>query len=203
MRKIFNHQVCAALALALVLPAGAAPAATDPSDAAMESIRPEAIRAHMNFLADDLLEGRGANSRGYEISARYMATEFESMGLVPAGDAGTYLQNVPLRSVRPDEPNTTMSVIRNGKTETLVFRKDFLAAGDPARKETSVEAPVMYVGFGVTAPELNYDDYRASTPRARSSRWCSKRPISNPRSKPTTPRSNRKSPTPPHTALWA
>jgi hypothetical protein len=141
MRKIFNHQVCAALALALVLPAGAAPAATDPSDAAMESIRPEAIRAHMNFLADDLLEGRGANSRGYEISARYMATEFESMGLVPAGDAGTYLQNVPLRSVWPDEPNTTMSVIRNGKTETLVFRKDFLAAGDPARKETSVEAP--------------------------------------------------------------
>jgi hypothetical protein len=160
MRKLFNHPVCAALALALALPAGAAPAATDPSDAAMESIRPEAIRAHMNFLADDLLEGRGANSRGYEISARYMATEFESMGLAPAGDAGTYLQNVPLRSVRPDEPNTTMSLIRNGKAETLVFRKDFLAPGDPARKETSVEAPVIYVGFGVTAPELSYDDYK-------------------------------------------
>jgi hypothetical protein len=160
MRKPFNHLVCAAVALALALPAGAAPAATDPSDAAMESIRPEAIRAHMNFLADDLLEGRGANSRGYEISARYMATEFESMGLTPAGDAGTYLQNVPLRSIRPDEPNTTMSVIRNGKGETLVFRKDFLAAGDPVRKETSVEAPVIYVGFGVTAPELSYDDYK-------------------------------------------
>jgi hypothetical protein len=160
MRKLFNHLVCAAVALALALPAGAAPAAADPSDAAMESIRPEAIRAHMNFLADDLLEGRGANSRGYEISARYMATEFESMGLSPAGDAGTYLQNVPLRSVRPDEPNTSMSILRNGKTETLVFRKDFLAAGDPARKETSVEAPVIYVGFGVTAPDLNYDDYK-------------------------------------------
>jgi len=160
MRKPFNHLVCAAVALALALPAGAAPAASDPSDAAMESIRPEAIRAHMNFLADDLLEGRGANSRGYEISARYMATEFESMGLAPAGDAGTYLQNVPLRSIRPDESNTSMSVARNGKAETLVFRKDFLAAGDPARKETSVEAPVIYVGFGVTAPELNYDDYK-------------------------------------------
>ena len=114
----------------------------------------------MNFLADDLLEGRGANSRGYEIAARYMATEFESMGLAPAGDAGTYLQNVPLRSVRPDEANTTMSLVRNGKSEALVFRKDFLAAGDPARKETSVEAPVVYVGFGVTAPEQNYDDYK-------------------------------------------
>jgi hypothetical protein len=51
-------------------------------------------------------------------------------------------------------------VIRNGKAETLLFRKDFIAAGDPARKETSVEAPVIYVGFGVTAPELNYDDYK-------------------------------------------
>jgi len=160
MLKFFKHLVCAALALALALPAGAAQASADPPEAAMESIRPEAIRAHMNFLADDLLEGRGTDSRGYEIAAKYMATEFESMGLTPAGDAGTYLQNVPLRSVRPDEPNTTLSLIRNGKPETLVFRKDFLAQGDPARKETSVEAPVVYVGFGVTAPEQNYDDYK-------------------------------------------
>ena len=160
MLTIFKHLVCAALAFALVPPARAAEASADPSEAAMQSIRPEAIRAHMNFLADDLLEGRGANSRGYEIAARYMATEFESMGLAPAGDAGTYLQNVPLRSVRPEEPNTSISLIRNGKSETLVFRKDFLTPGDPARKETSVEAPVIYVGFGVTAPELNYDDYK-------------------------------------------
>ena len=160
MLKLIKHLVCVSLVLALPLSAGVAQATSDPSEAAMESIRPEAIRAHMDFLADDLLEGRGTNSRGYEISARYMATEFESMGLTPAGDAGTYLQNVPLRSVRPDEPNITLSVIRNGKAETLVFRKDFLAAGDPARKETSVEAPVVYVGFGVTAPELNYDDYK-------------------------------------------
>ena len=160
MLNLFKHVVCIALAAGLALPVGAAQPASDPSEAAMESIRPEAIRAHMNFLADDLLEGRGTNSRGYEISARYMATEFESMGLTPAGDAGTYLQNVPLRSVRPDEPNTTMSVIHKGKVETLVFGRDFLAVGDPTRKETSVEAPVIYVGFGVTAPEQNYDDYK-------------------------------------------
>jgi hypothetical protein len=90
MLKIFKHLACAVLALTLALPVGAAPATADPSEAAMESIRPEAIRAHMNFLADDLLEGRGTNSRGYEIAAKYMATEFESMGLGPAGEAGTY-----------------------------------------------------------------------------------------------------------------
>jgi len=159
MLNLFKHLVCAVLALALSFPAVASQASLDPSDAAMESIRPEAIRAHMNFLADDLLEGRGANSRGYEISARYMATEFESMGLTPAGNGGSYLQTVPLRSVRPDERRTTFSIVRSGKMETLVFRKDFYAAGDPAREETSVEAPVVYVGFGVTAPEQNYDDY--------------------------------------------
>jgi len=160
MLKLVRYLLCAALVFTLALPAAVVQASTDPSDAGMESIRPEAIRAHMSFLADDLLEGRGANSRGYEIAAKYMSTEFESVGLAPAGDLGTYLQKVPLRSVRPDEPNTTMSLIRNGKSETLVFRQDFLAAGDPARKETSVEAPVVYVGFGVTAPEQNYDDYK-------------------------------------------
>jgi hypothetical protein len=167
MLDLFKHLVCAVLALALAFPAGAVQASSDPSDSAMESIRPEAIRAHMNFLADDLLEGRGTNSRGYEIAARYMATEFESMGLTPAGDAATYLQTVPLRSVRPDEPKSTLSIVRNGNVETLVFRKDFYASGDPARKETSVEAPVVYVGFGVTAPEQNYDDYKGIDARGK------------------------------------
>ena len=63
MLNRFQHFVCSALVLAVAFPAGVARASTDPSDVAMESIRPEAIRAHMNFLADGLLEGRGANSR--------------------------------------------------------------------------------------------------------------------------------------------
>jgi hypothetical protein len=63
---LFKHLVCAALALTLALPAGVAQASADPSEAAMQSIRPEAIRSHMNFLADDLLEGRGTDSRGYD-----------------------------------------------------------------------------------------------------------------------------------------
>ena len=62
------------------------------------NIQPYAIRAHMSFLADDLLEGRATGSRGYEIAAKYMASQFEALGLKPAGDHGTYFQNVPLRS---------------------------------------------------------------------------------------------------------
>ena len=144
---------------ALLLGAATAFGGRDAADEAAASIRPEAIRADMCFLADDLLEGRGTGTRGHEIAAKFMASEFEAMGLEPAGENGTYFQTVPLRSIRVDEGRTTMSLARGGKEQSLLFREDFVTAGDPGRTETSVEAPVVYVGFGVTAPDGNYDDY--------------------------------------------
>ena len=131
----------------------------DAADEASTTIRPEAIRADMRFLADDLLEGRGTGTRGHEIAAKFIASQFEAMGLEPAGQDGTYFQNVPLRSMRPGEAYTTLSMVRGGKEQTLTFRQDFIAEADAGRTETSVEAPVVYVGFGVTAPEQAYDDY--------------------------------------------
>lgn len=131
----------------------------DGADEAAATIRPEAIRADMRFLADDLLEGRGTGTRGHEIAAKFMASEFEAMGLEPAGENGTYFQSVPLRSIRPDAGRTTMSIVRGEKQQELLFGQDFLTAGDPGRTETSVEAPVVYAGFAVTAPESSYDDY--------------------------------------------
>lgn len=134
-------------------------AGPDPADDASQAIRPEAIRAHMRFLADDLLEGRATGTRGHEIAARYMASEFEAMGLEPAGDNRTYFQRVPLRWIRPDEQRTELAFVREGKEQALVFRQDFVTYGDPGRTDTSIAAPVVYVGFGVTAPEQSYDDY--------------------------------------------
>ena len=66
----------------------------------MATIRPEAMRAHVEFLADDLLEGRGNGTEGYEIAARYVAAQFAQLGLEPAGDGETYLQAVPMRAAR-------------------------------------------------------------------------------------------------------
>jgi Peptidase family M28/PA domain len=132
----------------------------DAADAAMATIRPEAIRADMRFLADDLLEGRGTGTRGHEIAAKFMASQFEALGLQPAGENGTYFQSVPLRSARTDEAKTTLTLMRGGKEETLAFRKDYVTSGDPGRVESSVEAPVVFVGDGVTAPEQGYDDYK-------------------------------------------
>jgi Zn-dependent M28 family amino/carboxypeptidase len=140
--------------------AGGLGVGADKADEAMATIRPEAIRADMRFLSDDLLEGRGTGSRGHEIAAKYMAAQFEQMGLQPWGDAGTYFQNVPFRASRPDAEKTTLTLVRGGKEEKFEFRKDFITRGDPGRTESSVEAEVVFVGDGVTAPEQGYDDYK-------------------------------------------
>lgn len=135
--------------------------ASDPAEQAMNAIRPEAIRAGIRFLSDDALEGRGTGTRGYNIAAEYMASQFESLGLQPAGDNGTYFQAVPLRSSKPDETKTVLTLTHAGKAaETLVFRKDYISSGDPVRAETYIDAPVVFVGGGVTAPEQGYDDYK-------------------------------------------
>jgi hypothetical protein len=139
-------------------PAAGDPAAGDPADQAMASIHAEAIRADMRFLADDMLEGRGIETQGYGVAARYMASQFEALGLQPAGSAG-YLQNVSLRSSRIDESKAMLSWVRAGVPETLTLRQDYIPSVDPLRSETSVEAPVVFVGFGVTAKDQHYDDY--------------------------------------------
>ena len=165
MPKVFETLLC--VGLTLLLPFEQLPAAEDEADAAMRSIPPEAIRGTMRFLADDALEGRGTATRGHEIAAKYMAAQFESLGLAPAGDDSTYFQRVPLRSTRADVANSTVTVIRDGKEEKLVWGKDFAQTGDAGRSEVSVEAPVVYVGFGVTAPDQNYDDYKGIDVRGK------------------------------------
>jgi hypothetical protein len=152
--------LCVVILLALFARTCSVHANPDAADEAMNTIRPEAIRADMRFLSDDALEGRGTGTRGYEIAAKFMATQFESLGLQPAGDHGSYFQSVPLRLAKPDETKTTLVLSRSGKDETLAFRKDYISHGNPVLPETSVEAPVVFVGDGVTAPAQNYDDYQ-------------------------------------------
>lgn len=139
--------------------ASSTPAANDAADRAMATIRPEAIRADMRFLSDSLLEGRRTGTRGHEIAAKFMAAQFEAMGLDPGGDKGTYFQSVPFRGSHVDASQTTMSWTVAGKEEVLADKRDFLASSDPGRADVSVEAPVVFVGYGITAPELHHDDY--------------------------------------------
>src|ERR1700694_811749 len=160
--------LCAVIILLLFARTYSVHASPDAADEAMNAIRPEAICADMRFLSDDALEGRGTGTRGYDIAAKYMASQFESLGLQPAGDHGTFFQAVPLRSTRPDQGKTVFTLTHTGKAEeNLTFRKDYISYGDPVRAETSVEAPVVFVGDGVTAPEQGYDDYKGIDVRGK------------------------------------
>jgi Zn-dependent M28 family amino/carboxypeptidase len=122
-------------------------------------MRPEAIRAHMNFLSDDLLEGRGTGTRGYLIAAHYIASELEAMGLKPAGIQGEWFQPVKFRSTVLVPGQSSFSILRNGQEVPLKNGEDYATSGNPTSADVSVEAPLLFVGYGVTAPERKYDDY--------------------------------------------
>jgi hypothetical protein len=85
-----------------------------------------ALRANMRFLADDLLEGRGTGTRGQELAAKYVASEFEAFGLAPAGDKGSWFQNVPFREITVNPAACELSFTRLSKTTRLKWAEDFL-----------------------------------------------------------------------------
>jgi peptidase M28-like protein len=133
---------------------------------AAKVIRPEQIRAHIRFLADSLLQGRAPGTPGYDIAARYVATELEGMGLHPAV-SGNWFQPVPLEKAVTDAAASSLTLTVSGKEQKLVDAKDYVLSAwfaSPAGKgdskaESDVNAPVVFVGFGVTAPDQKYDDY--------------------------------------------
>jgi peptidase M28-like protein len=138
-----------------------------PPDQLLAKIRPEGIRADMRFLADDLLEGRGTGSHGYQLAALYIRTQFEQMGLKPAGDNGTYLQSVRLRKIELVRDQSSMKLNYGGSEKTLTMDRDFLMRGDPVSTNTTAQAPLVFVGYGVTAPDFQYDDYVGADVRGK------------------------------------
>jgi len=121
-------------------------------------ISADAIRTHVEFLADDLLEGRGAGSRGYDIAAAYVATQLRLYGLEPAGDDGTYLQHFDLVQGKAIEEEASLVLKRDGQSVALRVRDDFIPMDNPLVEDGALEAPLAFAGFGITAPELGFDD---------------------------------------------
>ena len=130
-----------------------------PPDELLQHITADGLRAHMAFLSDDLLEGRGTGTRGYQLAANYVRAQFEEMGLKPAGTNGSYFQNVRFRKIELLRDKSSVSIKNNGLSRTLTIEKDYVMAGDPLSTDTRVEGQVVFVGYGVSAPEFGYDDY--------------------------------------------
>ena len=112
--------------------------------------------SHVQFLADDKLQGRETGSEGYRQAAAYVAGEFERAGLKPAGSEG-YFQAVSFRSRSIVEEQSRLALVRQGKVEPLTLGEDayFSLRIDPAE---TLEAPIMFVGYGLSVPERKHDD---------------------------------------------
>ncbi len=122
-------------------------------------VDPRAIRAHVEFLADDLLEGRATGSRGFDIAARYVATQFELVGLEPGGVDGTWLQPVSLTEATRVIPAATAAIELDGQRTELVPGEDFIPGFGYFGSLAEVSGPLVFVGHAITAPELGYDDF--------------------------------------------
>src|ERR1700682_1571107 len=127
---------------------------------AVPAIDPEKIRAHVKFLASDLLEGRGTGQRGGDIAAEYIATQFELYGLKPAGDKGTYFQDVPMVGVKTLPDISFKLVPANGEPVTLKNLDDFVTNNESQAEAADIDAPIVFVGYGITALEYKWDDYK-------------------------------------------
>src|SRR5690349_358784 len=115
------------------------------------AIQPAHLEANLTFLSSDALEGRRSLERGSEVAIQWIASEFAKAGLKPAV-GGSYLQPVPLIEFTPDRELTTLTVKHGDHAET--FRGPDVSSTYP--HETSGSGEVVFAGFGITAPELNY-----------------------------------------------
>jgi len=128
--------------------------------AAAGSIDPEMIRAHVRFLSLDLLEGRGPGTRGAELAAEYIATEFALAGVEPGGDNGSYFQRVPLYAVHTVEDKTKFAFEpANGQQVDLAYGTEIVAKDQTGQSVADFDAPIVFVGYGIHAPEYHWDDY--------------------------------------------
>lgn len=135
----------------------------NPSDVATKAaalIDEGTIRAHIRFLADDLLEGRGPGTRGDDLTQLYVATQFQALGLEPAAADGSWQQPVALVGVKTHVPPTV--TFRNGDQEvTLKSVDDFMSTiGSPSASSEVKDAELVFVGYGIQAPEYKWDDYK-------------------------------------------
>jgi Zn-dependent M28 family amino/carboxypeptidase len=126
-----------------------------------------AIDAPLRYLSDDLLEGRGPGTRGSDLAIRYIAAEMEAMGLQPGAtdDAGqpSFLQKVPLVGYTSQLPATETFVATSSAASslTLSFPTDLVALAGVLDAKVGVDAPdIVFVGYGIVAPEYQWDDYK-------------------------------------------
>src|SRR5437588_7892526 len=125
---------------------------------ALEAITPDGLLAHIKVLASDEFEGRSPGTKGEDLSVTYIADQFKNIGLKPGNRDGTYTQEVPLAGIK-SEPRMSFAI--GGQTMGLKYPDDFVASSARLQPEIKIEkSDLVFVGYGVVAPEYGWDDYK-------------------------------------------
>jgi Zn-dependent M28 family amino/carboxypeptidase len=120
----------------------------------------EAVMAHVKVLASDEYEGRAPGTKGEDLTVAYIADQFRKVGLKPGNPDGTYVQKVPMVGITAD-PSASLVFRKGGLTQTLAFKDDVVAWTKRVEERVSIEAAdVVFVGYGIEAPEFQWDDYK-------------------------------------------
>ena len=129
------------------------------AEAAVVTADANALQSHLEFLASDALEGRDTGSRGHEIAAQYIAAQFKALNLEPAGDDGTYYQRIAFRRSTLVEGSAGMVVDTGDSLVELEYGEEFLTGPSSYTTESTVTAPVVFVGYGLVSEEFGLNDY--------------------------------------------
>ncbi|MCY1045401.1 M28 family metallopeptidase [Corallococcus sp. bb12-1] len=147
-----------ALSSTSAVAAGAA-SPTSQEKVAQQAITQDVLRAHVRFLASDLLEGRGPGTRGDALAREYIAAQFEELGLKPGAPDGSYLQRFDLMGIN-SHPGAMTFQAKSGRLE-LKTREDFIAVSGVQAPEAKLDASeLVFVGYGIVAPEYQWDDFK-------------------------------------------
>jgi Zn-dependent M28 family amino/carboxypeptidase len=150
--------ILATLAIAALCGCSSGPGA--PS-AALGSFSGERLLNHIRMLSSDEFEGRAPGSKGEQLTIKYMEDQFRAAGLEPGNPDGTYLQSVPLVGITPD-PAMKLALAGHGKTLEPKFPDDFVAWSKRVTETSTVDADLLFVGYGVQAPEFEWDDFKGA-----------------------------------------
>jgi Zn-dependent M28 family amino/carboxypeptidase len=155
--------VLLSLALVFVASASSADAQTDGS---ASRITTQEIDAHLRFLSSDLLEGRAPATRGGRIAEAYIATQLQAFGVKPGVGDSSYYQRVPIDVVKADP--ATIKVTASGKANAnLRFTDDVVVWPGSATDASSAHGELLFVGYGASAPEYRWDDFKGTDVRGK------------------------------------
>src|SRR6266702_3150242 len=135
-------------------------------DAALRSFSGDRLLAHIRILSSDEFEGRGPGSKGEQLTIQYLQDQLRGAGLEPGNTDGTYLQNVPLVGITPD-PQMKLTLTSHGHSLAPKFQSDFVAWTKRVVETSSADAGMIFVGYGVQAPEFQWDDFKGVDVRGK------------------------------------